>query len=63
MEKLKIKSQLVIFKIDTAYVLDDGYVRLTAYRDMLSSENGISSLILPLVIITIINVFEAVLIN
>lgn len=63
MEKLKLKSQLVIFKIDTAYVLDDGYVRLTAYRDMLSSENGISSLILPLVIITIINVFEAVLIN
>lgn len=47
MEKLKIKSQLVIFKIDTAYVLDDGYVRLTAYRDMLSSENGISSLIFP----------------
>lgn len=63
MEKLKLKSHLVIFKIDTAYVLDDGYVRLTAYRDMLSSENGISSLILPLVIITIINVFEAVLIN
>lgn len=36
MEKLKLKSQLVIFKIDTAYVLDDGYVGLTAYRDMLS---------------------------
>lgn len=35
MEKLKIKSQLVIFKIDTAYVLDDGYVRPTAYRDVL----------------------------
>lgn len=63
MEKLKLKSQLVIFKIDTAYVLDDGYVRPTAYRDVLSSENGIPSSIFPLVIITIINVFEAVLIN
>lgn len=48
MEKLKLKSQLVIFKIDTAYVLDDGYVRPTAYRDVLSSENRISSLIFPL---------------